>query len=360
MQKKNLDFKVGEVVATFNDTYLDTRQNWLYSILVRTINETNPQQIYCRPADLNIKKIPLVGELVFIFQAYGNESSSSKVRTNWYYLTTLPVQSALNHNSLAGASAVQRNEKDGVLEQQTGDIKIDIDTTTPKTTSDADTNSTIPLGVTFNERADVPFLQPYEGDLLIEGRFGNSIRFGSSHGQIENGRYNQIQASSWDGRSGSPIIILSNRKPDTPKKFTLENINEDYSSLYLTSPNQEVKTIQLSKELTRSNGFSGSQLIGSADKIVLQAKTGTIVFDASKRISMNADEILLGSEGATSPLVKGDVLEQVLKAIISAIRAGVIGPAGAYSTPVPGEGALAIAEGLLNSMKSTKFKIDKE
>ena len=75
---------------------------------------------------------------------------------------------------------------------------------------------------------------------------------------------------------------------------------------------------------------------------------------------MNANEILLGSEGATSPLVKGDVLEQVLKAIISAIRAGVIGPAGAYSTPTPGEGALATAEGLLNSMKSTKFKIDKE
>ena len=31
----------------------------------------------------------------------------------------------------------------------------------------------------------------------------------------------------------------------------------------------------------------------------------------------------------------GDVLEQVLKAIISAIRAGVIGPAGAYSTKPP-------------------------
>ena len=74
----------------------------------------------------------------------------------------------------------------------------------------------------------------------------------------------------------------------------------------------EIKTIQLSKELTRSNGFSGSQIIGSADKVVLQAKTGTIVLDAFKRISMNANEILLGSEGATSPLVKGDVLEQIL------------------------------------------------
>ena len=358
MQTINLEFKVGEVVAAFNDTYLDTKESRLYSILIRTVNESNPQQIYCLPADSNIKKIPLAGELVFIFQAYGNEASSSKVHLKWYYLTTLPVQSSLNHNSLAGASAVRRNEKESALEQQTGDVKIDIDATTPKSTADANTNSSTSLGVTFNERADVPFLQPYEGDILIEGRFGNSIRFGSTH--IGSGKYSQAQSSAFSGPAGSPIIILSNRKPSAPKKFTLENVDNDYSSLYLTSPNQEIKTIQLSKELTRSNGFTGSQFIGSADKIVLQAKTGTIVLDAFKRISMNADEILLGSEGATSPLVKGEVLEQVLKQIISAIRAGVIGPAGAYSTPIPGEGALAAAESLLNSMKSTKFKIDKE
>jgi hypothetical protein len=145
-------------------------------------------------------------------------------------------------------------------------------------------------------------------------------------------------------RASSPIIILSNRKPSTPKKFTLENVNDDYSSLYLTSPGQEIKTIQLSKELTRSNGFSGSQLVGSADKIVLQAKTGTIVLDAFKRISMNADEILLGSEGATSPLVKGEILKQILQHIISAIRAGVIGPAGAYSIPTPGSWELSLQQ----------------
>jgi len=358
MKRTSLDFSVAEVIATFNDTYTDNNKNGLYTILVRTVNETTPQQLYCKPADINIKKIPLIGELVFIFRAYGNETSNSKVRNNWYYLTTLPVQSSLNHNSLFNLSATETSEKQGALNDQTGATEIDIDQTTPKRTSDADQNINNTLGTTFTERSNVPYLQPYEGDVLVEGRAGNSIRFGSTH--TGTGKYSQAQSSVLSGPAGSPIIILSNRKPGTPKKFTLENVNDDYSSIYLTSPNQEIKTIQLSKELTRSNGFSGSQLIGSADKVVLQAKTGTIVLDASKRISMNADEILLGSEGATSPLVKGDVLEQVLKAIISAIRAGVIGPAGAYSTPVPGEGALATAEGLLNSMKSTKFKIDKE
>ena len=346
MMKTNVEFFIGEVVEVYDETYLDSNSDSLYIILVKTYNDYNSQRIYCRPANINIKQIPLVGEHVFIYRSIGVESNDEDVRIRWYYLNTLPLQSSIHHNSLPGTTKL--------VQQQ----KTDIDSSVPKSTQDANTSQQTALGDTFQERSDIPFLQPFEGDLLIEGRFGNSIRFGSTH--TGTGKYSQAQSSAFSGPAGSPIIILSNRKPGTSKNFTLENVNDDYSSIYLTSPNQEIKTIQLSKELTRSNGFSGSQLIGSADKVVLQAKTGTIVLDASKRISMNADEILLGSEGAASPIVKGDVLEQVLKAIISAIRAGVIGPAGAYSTPIPGEGALATAEGLLNSMKSTKFKIDKE
>jgi len=346
MIKTKIEFFIGEVVEVYQETYRDTNSNNLYSILVKTFNDYNPQRIYCRPSNINVKQIPLIGEHVFIYRSIGTNSSDEEVQIRWYYLHTLPLQSSIHHNSLAGTT------------RKTQQQKTDINSSVPKSTQDENVSQQTSLGDTFLERSDIPFLQPYEGDILIEGRFGNSIRFGSTY--TGTGKYSQAQSTAFSGPAGSPIIILSNRKPGTPKRFTLENVNDDYSSLYLTSPNQEIKTIQLSKDLTRSNGFNGSQFIGSADKVVLQAKTGTIVLDASKRISMNADEILLGSEGATSPLVKGDVLEQVLKAIISAIRAGVIGPAGAYSIPTPGEGALATAESLLNSMKSTKFKIDKE
>jgi len=346
MIKTKIEFFIGEVVEVYQETYRDTNSNNLYSILVKTFNDYNPQRIYCRPSNINVKQIPLIGEHVFIYRSIGTNSSDEEVQIRWYYLHTLPLQSSIHHNSLAGTT------------RKTQQQKTDINSSVPKSTQDENVSQQTSLGDTFLERSDIPFLQPYEGDILIEGRFGNSIRFGSTY--TGTGKYSQAQSTAFSGPAGSPIIILSNRKPGTPKRFTLENVNDDYSSLYLTSPNQEIKTIRLSKELTRSNGFSGSQLIGSADKVVLQAKAGTIVLDASKRISMNADEILLGSEGATSPLVKGDVLEQILKLIISAVRSGVIGPAGAYSIPTPGEGSLAIAEILLNSMKSTKFKIDKE
>ena len=347
MTKTKIEFFIGEVIDVYEQTYQDSDSKNLYSVLVKTYNDYNPQRIYCYPANINIKQIPLVGEHVFIYRSLNVESTDNKVRTRWYYLNTLPLQSSIHHNSLPGTT------------RKTQQQKTDIDSSVPKSTQDANVSEQTALGDTFQERSNIPFLQPFEGDLLIEGRFGNSIRFGSTH--VGTGNYSQPQSSAFSGPPGSPIIILSNRKPTTPKKFTLENVDNDYSSLYLTSPGQEINTIQLSKEITRSNGPGfDSQFIGSADKVVLQAKTGPIVLDASKRISMNADEILLGSEGATSPLVKGDVLETILISIISAIRAGVIGPAGAYSTPTLGKFALDTAEGLLNSMKSTKFKIDKE
>jgi hypothetical protein len=346
--KTNVEFFIGEVVeAADSETYIDTDSDSLYTILVKTYNDYNPQRIYCRPADINIKQIPLIGEHVFIYRSIGVESNDEDVQIRWYYLNTLPLQSSIHHNSLPGTTIKRTTQK------------TDINSTVPKSTQDSNVSQQTALGDTFQERSNIPFLQPYEGDLLIEGRFGNSIRFGSTH--TDTGKYSQPQSTAFSGPPGYPIIILSNGKPGTPKKFTLENVDDDYSSLYLTSPGQEINTIQLSKEITRSNGPGfDSQFIGSADKVVLQAKTGTIVLDAANRISMNADEILMGSEGATSPLVKGDVLETILIHIISAVRSGVIGPAGAYSTPIPGSFALATAESLLNSMKSTKFKIDKE
>ena len=349
MNKTNIEFLIGEVVEVIPQTYNDADSDSLYSILVKPFNNYNTHPLQCGPANINIKQIPLIGEHVFIYRSLTAESNDDQIRTRWYYLNTLPLQSSIHHNSLPGTT--------NIVQQQ----KTDINFTVPRSSQDTNNAQKLPIGNSIQERTDVAPLQPFEGDLLIEGRFGNSIRFGSIiNSEVGPSIYSERQDSILSGNSGSPIIILSNKPPGTPKKFTLENVNEDYSSLYLTSPNQEIKTIRLSKELTRSNNFNGSQLIGSADKIVLQAKTGTIVLDASNRISMNANEILFGSETATSPLVKGEILKQILQHIISAIRAGVTGPAGAYSIPTPGSFDLRLAEGKLNSMNSTKFKIDKE
>ena len=84
----------------------------------------------------------------------------------------------------------------------------------------------MPPGKTFEEKVISP-LQPYEGDLLIEGRWGNSIRFGSSVNTSSEYTVN----SNWSGTNGSPIIILSNKRSNKPQKeFVVEDINTDGSS----------------------------------------------------------------------------------------------------------------------------------
>ena len=68
---------------------------------------------------------------------------------------------------------------------------------------------------------------PFEGDMILEGRFGNSIRFGSSNPR---GKNNWSENDS----EGAPITIISNGQSPTGGG-AIENINNDDSSIYLCS-----------------------------------------------------------------------------------------------------------------------------
>ena len=82
-------------------------------------------------------------------------------------------------------------------------------------------------------------LRPYEGDIMLEGRFGNSLRFGSTsaHGQFHN-------AWSQVGATGNPITIIRNGQKnimedgETSYSHIVEDLNHDDSSIYLCSQQQ--------------------------------------------------------------------------------------------------------------------------
>ena len=68
---------------------------------------------------------------------------------------------------------------------------------------------TTPLGNYFTERLDIQPLLPFEGDTIIEGRFGNSIRFGAT--AIEKEELPEEQSAySTKGETGDPITIIRN------------------------------------------------------------------------------------------------------------------------------------------------------
>ena len=251
--------------------------------------------------------IPLIGEIILIFRTV-NKVAKQKVdkAESWYYLQTLDLQGAINNNRSTGmtfsAQEIAKNDP-----------------------------QYIPAGTNFEDSVISP-LQPYEGDSLLQGRFGNSIRFGSTISTIPDDDYYH-KPPNWSGDINSdPIIILSNGRTNLPnKEFVVEDINNDNSSIYLTST-QKIPLVLGSESEPNSltgcittNGnesaYIGSQLLGVSDRIILKARTDLAVIDSPLGIILNSTgAIKLGSEDATESMVHGDVLLEVLQSILNQLR----------------------------------------
>jgi hypothetical protein len=286
-----VNFLLAEVIQNnISDTYKEDDKSNFGSVIVRTYDEKKTQELICRPINLRNTEIPLVGEHVLIFQGTNQFSTVDKFRRQWYYFSAYNIQSNVNHNALPGIAETQTSNVNAVGKQN-------------------------PLGESFKEKA-VSQLQPYEGDTIIQGRFSNSIRLGST---VNAGNY--TLQPTWGGDTdGDPIIIISNAHKDLKdKKFTIESFNDDFSSLYLTSMQQliDLKLYRTPSKSSPITSFKTSQFIADAN-----------------RITLGSPEIRIGSESAGHPLVKGDKLRMILNDLVAVISAGVIGPAGIASTPL--------------------------
>jgi hypothetical protein len=317
--------------------------NNLFALKVRSCSDPfNSKPYLVRPANNSIKHIPLIGELVLIFKTFNEQSSKSKRRESWYYVGSVDLQGSINENMIPGISGAKTQDE--------------IDKTKP--------------GRTFPRKAVSP-LQPYEGDLLIEGRFGNSIRFSStistnpvqiassiSYPETPYYYLSQPWKISENSVDGDPIIILSNRKNNlTNKEFILEDVNTDASSLYLTSTQNVL--INLSQPETQFNNFEGSQFIGVADKITLSAKTDVIVFDSKKAIVLNTPgDVRIGSSEADEPMVHGKVLESILQKIITHLLTTGI-KCGNFDGGFTNDTLISQCQDLLVDLTSKNYRIKK-
>lgn len=169
------------------------------------VNLNNISKGYARPLFSNIKQYPLINETITIIQGPSYNTVEDSTTTELYYISTY---NTFNSSHINPQPIVTNNELSNSTE----------------------TNSQ--FGKTFNLNPNIQSLLPFEGDVIIEGRFGNSVRFGStiSGSQL----YNQW---SKDGVSGDPITIIRNGQTYNEDNidFTLESINEDLSSIYQCS-----------------------------------------------------------------------------------------------------------------------------
>jgi hypothetical protein len=314
----NVQFHIGEVIADAHlDTYIRSDYNQ-FEITVKTYTDFyDRQEVQAIPLNSNIKQIPLVGEHVLIVQGISAENNSQTIYPQWYYVSSFSLHSDINANLLKGV---------------------------------APSNTPYVPKSSFQEK-EVSVLQPFEGDVMIEGRFGNSIRLTST---VQGGSYS-VQPS-WSGKTNSdPIIILSNGKTNKKDSYIVEQIDLDKSSLYLTST-QQITNLVLNNKLhigRSESAYNQSQFIGTADRIILTAKTDIVALDSQKGIELLAPRVKIGA-GPYEPMLQSTATVDAIQKIIQVIQSGFVDSSGAISTPI--NQALASID--LSKLKSKTIEID--
>jgi len=196
-----------------------------------TSKENFPQGPIAYPLDTNIRKVPLINEIVFIMSGPSRnialEGNSDAI--DFYYTNAISIWGRSHLNMLPSNSSTSKNT-DTIPKE---DVEKGI-------SNNKDSQVVEPKpGNTFKEKANIRNLFPNEGDVIIEGRFGNSIRFGSTAKQSEE---NKNVESPWstEGKEGNPITIIRNGQSQVDLPFSnwfpiYEDIQNDDSSIYMTS-----------------------------------------------------------------------------------------------------------------------------
>ena len=210
-----------------------------FSILYSNKSSNNKKytNLIAKPLYSNIKQYPLVGEIVQIIIGPSERLNERKSKQDYYYTIPYNTWNSAHHNAFPDF----KEFVDFVI-----DNKINYDQVNNGVTQgNTNTYEEFPLGKTFKEKDNIKNLLPFEGDIIFEGRWGQSIRFGST---VEG----KVRANTWskNGKNGDPITIIRNNQGIQRVKEgfvpTVENINTDGSSIYLTY-NQSIEIQDLFK-----------------------------------------------------------------------------------------------------------------
>ena len=229
------------------------------------------------PLTPHITAIPLIGEQVVVIE-YNNQH---------YYTSIIARKNNVNENSIPGLS---------------GDYQTDAT-----------------YGKTF-ERKRIKNIYVNEGEIVFEGRFGNTIKFGCNY------------------KNNSPNIrIRAGQDPEADTSSVVkENINKDGSSIYLST--DETINLPAMKIKGTSRNFSqqrisGKSIVMNSDKLFLNARDGNINLRSSENVTIQGGEVFIhaGKRGTIKlgdpssffiPTLRTDVITDLFKDLIASIQEG--------------------------------------
>ena len=248
------------------------------------IYSRNPIPGNIKPLSINLLQYPLKGEMVNVAK-YNNE---------YYYSLPLNLSQQTNMNR------VRNMRGDGTV---------------------------VPQHTKFNRK-----VWSSHGDTVMQGRFGNHIKFGSDD------LYQTPTIKIVNGQS-QKIETLQQKNLDADYVH-VEDINHDGSSIYMTSGRDTVPLIPATHTYNWPNALFGNQIILCSDSLVFNAKgklqrdgislTGTIrmlaaddmIFSVGDQFILESDKIFLGKDAEIyqNPLAKGRHVRDAISDLIGVVK----------------------------------------
>ena len=341
--------------------------NGIGTIEFEPINTPSPKSIkkpIAKPFFPQLKSFPLVNEIVLLFSLPDSNIGVQDTSKIYYYLNTISIWNHPHHNAYP-------NIFDGVNDEEQKNDYQSIEGGSVRRVDDESTEINLqgdnPTGGTFIERTNIHPVLPFVGDNIFEGRFGNSIRLGSTT------RSKGLYKNNWseNGEEGNPISIIRNGQPtdssDEGWVPIVDNINKDLSSIYLTSnqliPIKVASTnyTGLEKAPEYPNSYKGAQVILNSERVLLNSTKDSVLISGQKVISLSAnegiglstsgsmsiesEELKLGASNAEQPVILGDTFLKELNGVLTGLK----GLTEALTT----ETTLKLTPGLASTLSET-------
>ena len=349
------------------------RYNSIGTIQFQDITNPTAQLTVAKPFFPNFKNFPLLEEIVWIIQLPSTSINGAapdkpgiSTNINNYYLNPTSLWNHPHHNGFpANPSAPLESQRRDYIQTSVGNVRRVTDKSTE-----------LDLGKTFIERPNIHPLKPFEGDIIYEGRWGNSIRFGSTIKTKEN----QIPLNLWSegtSTSGDPILIIRNGQGTQTNEGWIpieEEINNDEASIYFTSTQKiPLKASSTLYDTYKTppitpDQYAGKQIILNSGRLIFNTTEDHILLSSAQTIGFNAikgfnfdtranfvvgaPSIKLGSKDATEPLLLGNKTTDLLSKLVINLKAWMTIASPLFATTPGGVAAVSTVTSQLVSILS--------
>jgi hypothetical protein len=315
--------------------------NGLGTIEFELINFLSGTTLSAKPFFPNTSTWPLVNELVLVFKLPYKGIGKNTSEEGYFYINMIGLWNHPHMNAYPNPITTP----DLPPEQQKDYQQVEAGSTRKIATSSDEENNNVsfnsptnPSQDTFIERSNIHPLLNFVGDVIYQGRWGNSLRFGSTV------KTPSTDNNTWSetGENGDPITIIRNgQDPNSSSEGWIpitEDVNNDLASIWFTSTQKlpiEVSNHNyisyIKNKPTKPDQYTSPQVVINSDRLILNAKKDHILVSSLNSIFLGGNEsinastksyivdspsIMLGKKEADQPIIKGNMFLDDLAVIM--------------------------------------------